>query len=102
MPALRVPGFDASRLGFGLRTALACALAIVLAWALGLEHPQWSGMTVWVASQPVRGHLLEKGFFRLAGTASGTLVGMVLVVLSQSSVLVMVVGPTAFLLFWWV
>lgn len=75
-------GFDAPRTGLALRTALAASLAFVLAWTLGLEHPQWAGMTVWAASQPVRGQLLEKSFFRVAGTISGTLAGIALVMAS--------------------
>ena len=85
-------GFDASRLRFAFRTAVACCVAVLVAWMLGLEHPQWSGMTVWIASQPLRGHLIEKSIFRLAGTVSGTLVGVALVALSNGQVLVLVIG----------
>ena len=85
-------GFDASRLRFAVRTALACCVAVLVAWLLGLEHPQWSGMTVWVASQPLRGNLIEKSVFRLAGTVSGTVVGVALVVLSGGQVLVLALG----------
>ncbi|PRB82248.1 FUSC family protein [Pseudomonas sp. MYb185] len=35
--------------------ALASCLAMALAWSIGLEHPQWSAMTAWAVSQPVRG-----------------------------------------------
>ncbi|UFN50155.1 FUSC family protein [Roseomonas sp. OT10] len=77
-PAVRLErlGFDPARLRFALRTALAACCAVVLAWLLGLEHPQWSGMTVWAASLPVRGHLLEKGLFRALGTVAGSAFGM--------------------------
>ncbi|OXR49734.1 FUSC family protein [Pusillimonas sp. T2] len=85
-------GFDLSRLGFYLRTAVACCLAVFIAWMLGLEHPQWSGMTVWVASQSTRGHLIEKGLFRVAGTIIGALVGMALVALANGQVLILVAG----------
>jgi uncharacterized membrane protein YccC len=85
-------GFDASRLRFASRTAVACCVAVFAAWMLGLEHPQWSGMTVWIASQPMRGHLIEKSIFRVAGTVSGTLVGVALVALSNGQVLFLVVG----------
>lgn len=73
---------DISRLRFATRTALACCVAVLVAWMLGLEHPQWSGMTVWIASQPMRGNLIEKSFFRLAGTVSGTLVGVAIALLA--------------------
>ena len=78
-------GFDPERLRFTTRTAIAACCALLLAWALGLEHPQWSAMTVWAASQPTRGQLLEKGFFRFAGTVSGTLVGVTWLSLSGHS-----------------
>ena len=52
-------GFESARLRQHLRTAFAACLAVFVAWVLGLEHPQWAGMTVWAASQPLRGQLLE-------------------------------------------
>ncbi|MGP1614509.1 MAG: FUSC family protein, partial [Pollutimonas bauzanensis] len=66
-------GFDAGRLQFTLRTALACCAAVLAAWLLGLEHPHWAGMTVWAASLPIRDHMLEKSLFRVLGTVTGTL-----------------------------
>lgn len=45
---------------------------------LGLEHPQWAGMTVWAASQPVRAHLIEKSLFRALGTLIGAAYGVLL------------------------
>ncbi|QRZ14506.1 FUSC family protein (plasmid) [Paracoccus methylovorus] len=89
-------GFDRARLLFATRTALACCLAVVVAWAMGLEHPQWSGMSVWAASQTLRGQLLEKGFFRFAGTLIGTVVGVFLVLGMQLHPAIMVAG----LAFW--
>lgn len=85
-------GFDPARLGFALRTALAACAALVVAWALGLQHPQWSAMTVWAAAQPVRGLLIEKGLFRALGTAVGVLVGIALVVATRGQPLPMVAG----------
>ena len=85
-------GFDPARLRFALRTALAACLALLASWLLGLEHPQWSAMTVWAASQPTRGMLVEKSFFRAAGTVVGTLAGMLLVVASGGQPIVLVVG----------
>ncbi|MGE4338970.1 MAG: FUSC family protein [Pigmentiphaga sp.] len=71
-------GFDPSRLNYAFRTALAACLALFLAWRLGLEHPQWAAMTVWAASQPTRGQLFEKSFYRMAGTVCGAVVGVAL------------------------
>lgn len=85
-------GFDTERVVFGLRTALASSLALLVAWLVGLEHPQWSAMTVWAVSQPVRGMLVEKSLFRAAGTVLGTAVGVGLVLLAGGSLWVLVVG----------
>lgn len=84
-------GFDIPRLNFAMRTALASGLAMALAWLLGLEHPQWSAMTVWAVSQPVRGMLLEKSLFRTLGTVIGTALGIVLVLLAGDNLPVLVV-----------
>ena len=90
-PASRF-GFEWPRLAFGFRTALAACLALLLAWLAGLEHPQWSGMTVWAASQPLRGHLLEKSAARLAGTIIGVLFGLALMRVSHGDAMVLVIG----------
>lgn len=85
-------GFDVPRLGFGLRTALASCLALMLAWLMGLEYPQWSAMTVWAVSQPVRGMLMEKSLFRALGTVLGTIVGVLLVLIAGDNLLLMVIS----------
>lgn len=69
-------GIDAARLRFTGLTALAACLSLIVAWALGLEHPQWSAMSVWAATLPVRGQLLEKAANRFLGTVVGALFGM--------------------------
>lgn len=85
-------GFDVERLRFGLRTALASCLALVVAWTIGLEHPQWSAMTVWAASQPVRPLLIEKSLYRVVGTLVGTGVGLLLLLAVGDSLLWLVIG----------
>ena len=85
-------GFNVPQLSFSLRTALASGLAMLLAWWIGLEHPQWSAMTVWAVSQPVRGMLLEKSLFRALGTLLGTLFGVLLVLLTGDNLPYMVVS----------
>lgn len=85
-------GFDSERLTFTLRTACAACLALVIAWSAGLEHPQWSAMTVWAASQPTRGQLLEKGAFRFAGTVAGAIVGVLLLKISGGNPWIITVG----------
>lgn len=85
-------GFVPSRFGFAFRTAFGACLALVLAWAIGLEHPQWSAMTVWAASQPMRGMLIEKSLFRAVGTLFGTIVGVGLVYVANGDPLVLTLG----------
>lgn len=90
-------GLDGPKLSFSFRTAVAASFGLVLAWLLGLEHPQWSAMTVWAASQPLRGHLLEKSVARLFGTIIGALFGMALVLLSRGTPLLLVIGIAAWI-----
>ncbi|WP_460274796.1 FUSC family protein [Celeribacter sp. ULVN23_4] len=85
-------GFDTVRMGFAFRTAFAACIAFVLAWLIGLEHPQWSAMTVWAASQPTRGQLWEKSLFRLLGSVSGTIIGVLLVLAMQIHPALLVIG----------
>lgn len=87
-------GFDTARLPFLARTGFTVALAVIVAWLMGLEHPQWAGMTVWAASLPTRGELLAKAGARLGGTILGALVGVLIVYLSQGQIAWLVVGLT--------
>jgi len=90
-------GFDPVRLRQHLRTAFAACLALLAAWQLGLEHPQWAAMATWAASQPLRGQLLEKSFFRVAGTVAGTAAGVGLVLLAQGNLPWLVLGLAVWL-----
>lgn len=72
-------GLDEKRLVFALRTAMASSVALFVAYLIGLEHPSWAAMSVWAASQPGRGMLLEKSLYRMAGSVVGVLFGLVLV-----------------------
>lgn len=56
---------------FALRTVSAGLIALLAAYALKLEHPQWAMMTVFIVAQPVAGMVLAKGFYRLVGTLVG-------------------------------
>lgn len=89
---MTIRGFDFPRLKYGVRTAVACCVAMILAWALGLEHPQWAGMSVWAASQPLRGQLFEKGLFRVSGTVIGCVVGVLLVFAMQIHPALLIIG----------
>ncbi|MBZ9677174.1 FUSC family protein [Mesorhizobium sp. ES1-1] len=56
---------------FALRTVSAGLVALLVAYALKLDHPQWAMMTVFIVAQPVAGMVLAKGFYRLLGTLAG-------------------------------
>ncbi|WP_136619499.1 MULTISPECIES: FUSC family protein [Mesorhizobium] len=56
---------------FALRTVSAGLIALLVAYALKLDHPQWAMMTVFIVAQPVAGMVLAKGFYRLLGTLAG-------------------------------
>lgn len=56
---------------FSLRTVSAGLIALLVAYALELDHPQWAMMTVFIVAQPVAGMVLAKGFYRLLGTLAG-------------------------------
>ncbi|KRB14137.1 fusaric acid resistance protein [Mesorhizobium sp. Root695] len=56
---------------FSLRTVSAGLIALLVAYVLKLDHPQWAMMTVFIVAQPVAGMVLAKGFYRLLGTLVG-------------------------------
>ncbi|PTW62365.1 putative membrane protein YccC [Breoghania corrubedonensis] len=85
-------GFDVPKLRFTLRTAIAACLALLIAFLVGLEHPQWSAMTVFAAAQPTRGQILEKSVFRFLGTLVGALAGLALLFGAGGNAWVLVVG----------
>ncbi|TCK08700.1 FUSC family protein [Marinobacterium mangrovicola] len=82
-------GFDTGRLAFVLRTAIAVALSVLIAWAVGLDHPHWAGMAVWAASLPVRGQLVAKSLARLGGTILGAIVGVAIVWFCKESIILL-------------
>lgn len=65
---------------------------MLVAWLRGLEHPQWAAMTVFAASQPTRNMLVEKSFFRAAGTLAGTAAGILLVLAAGGQAVILVLG----------
>jgi uncharacterized membrane protein YccC len=69
---------------FALRTTLVGIVALLVAYFLGLEQPQWAMMTVFIVSQPVAGMVLAKGFFRLAGTLIGAIASVLMVKVTGS------------------
>lgn len=73
---------DAGRLQFTLRTFGAAVIALYLAIALGLEHPNWSVMAVLSASQPTRERLFLKGFLRAVGSVVGAVAGVLILLVA--------------------
>ena len=89
-------GFHVPMLAFALRTAVAAFVALVVANALGLEHPHWAAMSAWASSQPMREHLLSRSAYRFGGSVVGVIFAVVLVLVAQDSLWVLALG----LAFW--
>jgi uncharacterized membrane protein YccC len=70
---------------FALRTVSAGLIALLVAYALKLDHPQWAMMTVFIVAQPVAGMVLAKGFYRLLGTLAGGLAAIGITSLSGTN-----------------
>ncbi|RWE73180.1 FUSC family protein [Mesorhizobium sp.] len=70
---------------FALRTVSAGLIALLAAYALKLDHPQWAMMTVFIVAQPVAGMVLAKGFYRLLGTLAGGLAAIGITSLSGAN-----------------
>ena len=56
---------------FSAKSLAAGALALFVAFKLGLEHPYWALTTVYVTTQPFAGATRAKGLWRLTGTIAG-------------------------------
>lgn len=68
-------GMDRAKYLLGLRLALSAWIAFALASLLHIENAFWAAMPVWVVTQASRGLLLERAFFRIAGTLLGATLG---------------------------
>ncbi len=77
----RMP-LDRHALGFAGYTSVAALAALACASLLGLTHPYWAALTVWVIAQPTRGLLLGRAMARLTGTVMGAGIGFLLLWLS--------------------
>lgn len=60
---------------FAIRTTTAAAGGMICALLLGINHPWWAAMTVWLVAQPTRGLMLERMIARFAGSLVGALAG---------------------------
>lgn len=61
-----------------LRNTTAALAALSVAVFFHLECPYWAAMTTLIVIQPTRGLLFEKSFYRLVGTAIGSVAGLLL------------------------
>jgi uncharacterized membrane protein YccC len=66
---------------FSLKTMLASALALLAAFKLQLDSPQWAAVAVWIVAQPKPSQVWGKGFYRLVGTFIGGAMSIVLIAL---------------------
>lgn len=78
MSASQILGLDRSGVLYALRMSSAALLAFTLAAMLHVGNAYWAAMPVWVVAQSTRGLLLERGFFRIAGTLIGAAAGLAL------------------------
>ncbi|KTC99383.1 FUSC family protein [Legionella erythra] len=54
-----------------VRTAISAVVAVLLAFALHLEKPYWSGMTTVILANIYTGSIIDKAIMRIAGTLAG-------------------------------
>ena len=66
---------------FALRNWFASMLALYIAFALQLDSPVWSWLTVWIVAQPTPGMVLSKSLYRVLGTIAGAALAVVLMAL---------------------
>lgn len=66
------------------RATVAAVAALTVAILLKLECPYWAAMTALIVIQPTRGLLLEKSYYRLVGTAVGSVAGMMMLLSTRT------------------
>jgi uncharacterized membrane protein YccC len=74
-----MPKLDRHTLLFSLNSFAASMLALWIALASGLPRPYWAMTTAYIVSQPLSGAVRSKAVYRLAGTALGGAVTVLLV-----------------------
>jgi uncharacterized membrane protein YccC len=86
---------EGPRIALAVRGTVAALSALAVAVALQLECPYWAAMTALIVIQPTHGLLLEKSYYRLIGTAIGSVGGMTMLLTSRSPAML-----TIMLSFW--
>jgi uncharacterized membrane protein YccC len=64
---------------FSVNCFAAAALALYLAFQIGLPRPYWAMATVYIVSQPLSGAMRSKGVYRLTGTLVGGIAAVLIV-----------------------
>jgi len=70
-PIAKYFGLDKPSMFYGLQLALSAWLAFVVASFLHIPNPFWAAMPVFVVAQTTKGLALERGVYRVIGTALG-------------------------------
>lgn len=76
LPPIKGDFFPPGWFMFCLRTWLAVALALSASFWLQISSPGSSAVTVMILAQPLRGQMLSKALYRLAGTFIGAFVAL--------------------------
>jgi hypothetical protein len=66
---------------FATKTMASALIALLVAFTLNLDQPQWALLTVFIVAQPQSGLVLAKSFYRVIGTVIGAAVALFLVAL---------------------
>jgi len=88
------------KLLFSFKTFLAAALAVSVAFYLGLDRPSWAFATVYLVSQPLTGASRLKGLLRAGGTFLGGVASLLLAALFIDSPFAMTVAIVAWASLW--
>ena len=74
---------------YGLRTAVAMALATLLATNFHMLAPYWAAISVIAIMNPYIGATYKKGIYRIIGTIMGAIIGLILANYSANNVIVL-------------
>ncbi|MFB1481652.1 FUSC family protein [Corallococcus sp. RDP092CA] len=83
------------RVLFSVKTFCAAALALAIAFHLGLERPSWAFGAVYVVSQPLSGATRLKSLYRVGGTALGGIAALLLAALFVNTPFILTVAIIA-------
>ncbi|MCP3102090.1 FUSC family protein [Myxococcus sp. K15C18031901] len=88
------------KLLFSFKTFVAAALAVTVAFYLGLDRPSWAFATVYLVSQPLTGASRLKGLLRSGGTFLGGVASLLLAAVFIDSPFAMTVAIIAWASLW--